>query len=445
MNNSSTIKYLTPTFFLIAVVFWLRVSFNCFSQTNFIDIPPKPETSQLSFIDSSGEVRLDISGIWKIHQEFDVGAQNYFQEAIRCVADQGKWPTRKDYTVTKFQGIDQVPAGGNDFPIVVRLDQTFDIPIEILILPDPEVVRACGIVERDFKKLEESSTVRKPEDWRTSKVGHHESVKGEEFFVPIDEFPKVVLPTPKNTKSLEKGLPWSGRHQTNVSIEEFNHFPEYWKYKDNALWQGILITDSVFDENFVVRWVSLRSVDNPNTGTWIAYAIVDACGAYSLDPSDSLDIFQTFIRPISVPFKHVLKVNDEGLLKRAAAVPVEYNLLQIPTPQRLVNKEKVHKLESADHTICEQYYAEHKKPIWKLTIAPDSKPFREKFHIRHALDESGEFEEVWKLIAFTTVKPKDLIAALAKLKDIEPTTIALNELEAKFDALNEIRESLLNK
>jgi hypothetical protein len=266
---------------------------------------------------------------------------------------------------------------------------------------------------------------------------------------------EIILPRPKwaGSRTKNSGLPFICEQQSISSFEEFVRFPEFYDRKEKDVWQGIIATGLVFDDNPIVRWASLRTPIEPQTKTWVAYSIADACGALPEGFGGLAHYGVTyFLPPLKGPYVPTLKMNGEGLRSKLAdlppefglpLIPTEFNLLRIPTPRALMEKGRIHQWYGADWSLCEEYYSEHKTPAWKLTITNDSKPYRESFCIEHALDDSGQ--EIWKLIVFATIEPKDLLQVICKLKGIDPNQIQIGELEMAYEELNAVREKLLNR
>ncbi len=408
------------------------------------------------------EVVLNSSALSGLPTDYQLRTKEYFEKVIERTEGQGKWPKRNSYSLIKLEGIQNRKLSHSEkFPQAVRIKETKSVPIELLILPDPKMVRAFGTVELDFAELARQQPVKHPEEWQRSPEGHAHTVKTNVYCVPISlrnekgeleaEDSQIILPRPRGTKPRnDGGLSSICEYQSVCSYEEFLKFPELDSDKEKEIWQGIMASGSVFENNPIVRWVSLRTPAEPQIKTWVAYAVIDACGALPEGNGNMAGYggITYFLPPLRGPFAPTLKMNEQGLRSklpdppselRLPRIPTEFNLLRIPAP----NKGEYPQWNGADWSLCEEYYSEHKTPAWKLTITNDSKPYRETFCIEHGLDDSDQ--EIWKLIVFATIKPKDLLQVICKLKGIDATEIPIGELETAYNELTAVREKLLKK
>ncbi len=407
--------------------------------------------------DKPTEIAIDWTALIGFPIEYQQLTKQFVEKVVELSAGRGKWPMRNYHSLIRVKGIRprELYERAN-FPMTAQIGEVSSVPIELLILPDPKMVRAFGSVERDFAELAKKQPIKHPEEWQSSPEGHTHTVTTNVYCVPKNGQPlaPIILPRPKGTESRnDSGLQLLCEYQGRFSYEEYFRFPELDNWKEKMVWQGIVASGLVLNDNPVIRWVSLRSPAEPATKFWVAYSVVDACGALSDKGGGNTELGANYFRPLDkCPFCPTLKMNEEGLRERIAdapsefgipRVPTEFNLLRIPTPRELMAKEKSAQWYGADWSLCEEYYSEHKTPAWKLTITNDSKPYRESFCIEHALDDSGQ--EIWKLVVFATIKPKDLLQVICKLKGIDPNEIQIGELEKAYEELNAVREKLLNK
>lgn len=396
--------------------------------------------------------KSDFSSLVGLPEEYADSVKAYFQVVIDLAETEGKWPERIEHQLIRDNKKRLAGLDWNNYPLTVRLGEPQTVPVTLMILPDPKVIRNSGPVGPDFDALEAESPVKWPNDWREHREGWKFSIEVEEFYVPKEstESWALILPTPFNTQNIGGNqtdtIGWQRhlcRQQSYASFEEFNHFPELQgKRKDQAVWEGIVATGVAVPENSIVRWVVLKKAYQPEVKRWLAFAIIDSCGAYSI-PIINRDISQagSFLRPLDAPFIPALAVSDDGQGLKLPDAPAAHNLLRLARPAHLVAAtERASKRFSEEWTLCEEFYSEGDNPAWTLGVKPGSQPYREHF----LLTRFGEKTEgeTWKVIVFASITPKNLAELISKFAQVKIDKPTLVKLEEKFQALQRSAQAL---
>jgi len=388
--------------------------------------------------------RVDSSALVGMPKEYSVAACDYINSAIKLLEHDGWVPERLMWEHTPSSQTSRTFTPQKDeFPIIVEMVGQYNGRVTISVLPEPAVVRAW-YKPPDLGELAVASNQVDPWD-------QENLLDTTIFFVPKAncESWRVFLPTPHGFSGFramghENTLGWQyalGRAYSPMTYEEFVRFPELEVFKDQATWNGALAARAVVDENKVLRWVYLNRTGQQDLENWLAYAVIDANGAYSgTIPYGPKGITtDTFLRRLDAPFTPLLEVT-EGLADKAAIAPTEHNLLRTPTPQAVLCAELPPEA-SEDWTITEGFYAEHLIPAWALWADKDTRPFREHFYLKHALEPSEHV--LWKVVVFANIRPNDLVKVIGRMKgiaDVElpPETEIDAALGEKYAALRTI-------
>ena len=434
------IIYLRNSLSLVLILTALFAGCQSLGESTEGDSKPVTNTSQRN----TSTWKIDSSSLVGLSDEYGNASVQYMQTAMQLLAGKGVMPTRDYYEYAppsaKTATLD---LQSDEFPVVATIQGRYSVPVEIMLVPPPKVVKDQLPPPRNLQNLAKEGSGNPP--WNPDLIGTS-------FFVPKEDCGDwgTTLATPRGYPSFRWGchttIGWQEHLCRLVSFfdyADFVQFPQNERFPDEATWIGAITCVAVAEDNPVLRWVYLNEL-NGSIEHWLAYAIVDANGAYSGEIPYGPNGYTTdsFLRPLNAPFAPKLQVNRglEDLVKNA---PREHNLLRVPLPRSLQEVE-LGPEKSEDWTLCEEYYSEHKIPAWLLLADKDSKPWREQFYLRHALDDSKHIP--WKLIVFSNIEPADLIDALGKLKGVAPADMPSSEairkqLFPKYQAMLDAADS----
>jgi hypothetical protein len=387
------------------------------------------------------EWRSDTSAMIGLPKEYANAVRDYFDSAMKLVEERGVIPKRVHYQLPPTSNLPHVKS--DEYPIIVDIIGRYESPIPLVILPEPAVIRSL------FSPVSLDELGKAEPVWNLPP-----DLDVAVFFVARPDCGSwgLLLPTPHGFPGFRAGshqgtMGWQrtmGRATFAWFYKEFAQFPELFTFKDEATFNGAVASTTVVPGNSVLRWAYLKEMDQEALQIWLAYAVVDANGAYTGTVPYGPKGYTTdnFLRPLEAPFEPTLKVTA-GLEYKLPEAPVEHSLLRLPTPQDVLVPEVVPDL-SEDWTLTETFYAEDPVPAWALWADKDSQPYREHFYLKHALEPSDH--TLWKVVVFSNIEPSDLVRVLARMKGIPPDELPLGQeieslLEPKYRALRKIVDS----
>ena len=314
-------------------------------------------------------------------------------------------PPQRAYTRFRMHPVRGLPLAPmydrEEFPEKVDLEESFDIPVSLFVLPDPEIAKL--LLPKEIRK-----TILGGQDVDRRSRSYSKFVSTI-FYTPIGPANGQSLPTPKGYRNY-----WGGRMVfgkwlvAGKTLGDLEGFPESFESNERLL--GILTSAKVCKGNDDVNFVFFKDC-NGNEKHWIGYHIIDANGGMRLVPPDGAYLvaprtktITSFLRPMVAPYAPEI-VDPTGKIR-------PQNLLLTQTNEPTASGDVV----SEEWMMPEQYYSEKPVPVWGLWATAGSEPWRENFSLSHAFKE-GE-GELWKVFIFPNVKPKELLISLARYKKV---------------------------
>jgi len=389
--------------------------------------------------------RVDSSALVGMPKDYADAVCDYINSAILLLEGSGEIPTRTYLERAPASEYARIyHAHLDEFPVVVQIVGQYKGRVTIAALPQPEVVRAC-YRQPNLREIADSAPAQSDED--------PAGLASIAFFVAHRDCSswRLTLPTPhgfdgyrSSDHSTNGWQLFMGRWRYELTRDEFLTFPALQVFKDEATWLGALAATTVAPENRVLRWVYFNATEREDIETWLAYSVVDANGAYHGSAPHGPNGLTTdsFLRPLDAPFEPTLSVPP--LTHKLPQAPNKHSLLRTPTPDVIAPSYFSYGV-GEDWTITEDYYAEHEVPAWALWADKDSEPFRERFHITHALESTEH--TLWKVVVFSNIRPSDLVAVIGKMKGIEvkdpPSNVEIERaLGGQYATLQAIVERL---
>lgn len=371
---------------------------------------------------------IDDQAMAGLSEDYRTACNLYVGAVVELLGSKGTIPTRLFHELAPNPNRRELLLSRDYdgyFPHTVRIQKSFPVNVPIRLLPEPLVIERSGFRSPDMRERAKQQLHKLPDNWRVYGDGWREAFYGTSYAIAKPEYEDWGLirpPYPQGYKDYDFKGPDPGymtyhcRTVKSFSFQDFVEFPAGWTEhtRPHFVFVGCTAVFQVQRENNILRWVVLNDLKATDLKTWLAYALVDANGAYTelKRPPDTIP--RTFDRPLDAPFYPKLEVTDgEEFLWNNA--PREYNLLRVAMPMEQFAKGDLAGPHE-DWTITAEYYADHDVPAWTLWADKDSQPYREHFYLRHALERVEH--EPWMVVIFTHIKPRDLVAVLATAKGI---------------------------
>ncbi|HMP80353.1 MAG TPA: hypothetical protein PKD54_12940 [Pirellulaceae bacterium] len=371
---------------------------------------------------------IDDQAMAGFSEDYRTACSLYVGAAVELLGSKGTIPTRMFHELAPNPNRGELLLSRDYdgyFPHTVRIQKSFPVNVALRLLPEPLVIERSGFRPPDVRERAKQQRHKLPDDWRVYDDGWREAFYGTSYAIAKPEYEDWGLirpPYPQGYKDYDFKGPDGGymtyhcRTVEDFSFQDFVEFPAGWSehYRPHFVFIGCTAVFQVQRENKILRWVLLNDLKATDLRTWLAYALVDGNGAYTVLKRPPDTVPRTFDRPLDAPFYPKLVVTDgvEFLWNNA---PREHNLLRVAVPREQFSEGSVPR-EYEDWTITAEYYAEHGVPAWTLWADKDSQPYREHFYLRHALEPVEH--ELWMIVIFTHIKPRDLVAVLATAKGI---------------------------
>ncbi len=369
-------------------------------------------TKQIEVLTNEG-LLFQTNALLGLPSQLSLRITDYFTAAFDVLDGRGAFPARLGFLMPKMEGssIGYNPDR-NGFPMNYSDLRKARIDIEIVGLPEPEIVRNGFGKTPSLEELAQRDSIG---DIQLAKV-----VTAIKYFDVRENATDwgILLPTPRGFSGYRsESSPWFerqqliGRAHTLGSAERFSNFPALEKHEAEATWYGSIASFPVKPGNEILRWVFVNDPAQLSVRNWLAYSILDANGIYAgAREIDQVDVMSNdFLRRLIPPWAPTLT----SIEFQANPKFSRYNLLLTPVPISLWSGVSDY---SEEWTITEQFYSEHEIPAWCLYADKDSRPFRETFYIKHALEPCDH--TLWKVLIFSSIKPQDLVRVLARVKNV---------------------------